>query len=337
MNMDCNNNLQNRRRRRKLKLDTSSVRSFSYTSAESLNSQSPSPRFWNQDTEHPLFKGLPFLAANFIFISSLGRGSFGKVIKVKHKYDETIYAIKCIPLYGVEDNTLEETKYEVECLSCLSHRNIISYKTSWIDSMKEIPHSEDSTGELSDDISNDNYKRLGLLKNRDGSPRRWFCIKMEYCETTLTQVIRNNLYRDSNNKLDYFWQIVEGLAYLHMRGFLHRDLKPCNILVDREGCVKIADFGLAIKMCTSPVGDSNSYSEKDEMFDLSLILYQMFSEVRTGGHLCGSVGEIAEAIYLYRWIQKPHSERPSCAALLKYHNAFCNKIGRFDTAFSQSV
>lgn len=41
------------------------------------------------------------------------------------------------------------------------------------------------------------------------------------------------------------FQIMRGLAFCHARGIMHRDMKPQNLLVDREGKVKIADFGLA--------------------------------------------------------------------------------------------
>lgn len=40
-------------------------------------------------------------------------------------------------------------------------------------------------------------------------------------------------------------QILNGIAYCHSRKILHRDMKPQNILIDLEGNVKIADFGLA--------------------------------------------------------------------------------------------
>jgi serine/threonine protein kinase len=39
--------------------------------------------------------------------------------------------------------------------------------------------------------------------------------------------------------------MLEGTAFCHANGVMHRDLKPQNILVDREGNLKLIDFGLA--------------------------------------------------------------------------------------------
>lgn len=43
----------------------------------------------------------------------------------------------------------------------------------------------------------------------------------------------------------YFHQILKGIAVLHNKGIIHRDLKGANILVTRDHEIKIADFGLA--------------------------------------------------------------------------------------------
>ena len=45
-----------------------------------------------------------------------------------------------------------------------------------------------------------------------------------------------------------FKQILDGLDYCHRRQIAHRDLKPPNILIDKNNCVKITDFGLSMKL-----------------------------------------------------------------------------------------
>ena len=43
----------------------------------------------------------------------------------------------------------------------------------------------------------------------------------------------------------YMFQLVRGMDFCHRRGVMHRDLKPQNLLINRAGELKIADFGLA--------------------------------------------------------------------------------------------
>jgi hypothetical protein len=51
--------------------------------------------------------------------------------------------------------------------------------------------------------------------------------------------------RDVRESVALMHQVVQGVAYLHGRGFIHRDLKLVNVLMDEAGCPRVADFGLA--------------------------------------------------------------------------------------------
>lgn len=53
-------------------------------------------------------------------------------------------------------------------------------------------------------------------------------------------------HKPFQEKMGLLVQVLQALSYLHRRGMLHRDLKPDNILVTRDGQVKVLDFGLAI-------------------------------------------------------------------------------------------
>ena len=46
----------------------------------------------------------------------------------------------------------------------------------------------------------------------------------------------------------YFAEILLGIEYLHSKGIVYRDLKPENVLIDIDGHIKLADFGLSKKM-----------------------------------------------------------------------------------------
>jgi serine/threonine protein kinase len=74
-----------------------------------------------------------------------------------------------------------------------------------------------------------------------------YYLVMELVEGSgLNFLVETNSDKLAGHRVDYLLQIADGLEYLHAKGFMHRDMCPRNIMVDREGVVKIIDFGLAI-------------------------------------------------------------------------------------------
>ncbi|XP_066464517.1 eIF-2-alpha kinase GCN2 isoform X2 [Eleutherodactylus coqui] len=120
------------------------------------------------------------------------------------------------------------------------------------DSDSEIVfENEDDSGPNQDEQDEERAvdKSEGLKESPSELPIQtvhYLYIQMEYCEkSTLRDTIDQGLYLDSNRLWRLFREILDGLAYIHEQGMIHRDLKPVNIFLDSEDHVKIGDFGLA--------------------------------------------------------------------------------------------
>ena len=74
-------------------------------------------------------------------------------------------------------------------------------------------------------------------------------IVFEFVEKTVLEDIENSANGVSIGLTrSYLYQLLSGLRYLHKHGIIHRDVKPENLLVDKEGTLKLCDFGFARKM-----------------------------------------------------------------------------------------
>ena len=118
---------------------------------------------------------------------------------------------------------------------------------------------------------------------------------MEYCPTTLkkwlyTQNRGNSLTRNRLNALDKFHQVCKGVEYIHSKEIIHRDLKPDNILIARNGSIKIADFGIATDVpyqthtekqgtivYRAPEQSGTKYDKMVDIFSLGRISVSLYS------------------------------------------------------------
>jgi translation initiation factor 2-alpha kinase 4 len=108
---------------------------------------------------------------------------------------------------------------------------------------------------LSDKGQSAGDERARLMSpDKTGAPLRWqyLYIQMEFCEkSTLRNIIDSGeLHKDMKRIWKLFREIVEGLAYIHEQGLIHRDLKPVNVFLSSDDHVKIGDFGLATTSMT---------------------------------------------------------------------------------------
>ena len=91
--------------------------------------------------------------------------------------------------------------------------------------------------------------RRGLSTAEEKSPQ--LCksinlfIQMEFCSNgSLSRFLKRNTELTSGEICLIFTEILFGLSYIHEKGFIHRDLKPGNIFIAKNGSIKIGDFGL---------------------------------------------------------------------------------------------
>ncbi|KAL7122990.1 hypothetical protein ACP275_01G078500 [Erythranthe tilingii] len=148
----------------------------------------------------------------------LGRGTFGHVYLGFSSENGEMCAMKEVTLFSNDAKSKEcaqQLGHEVAFLSRLHHPNIVQYYGSETVDDKLYIYLEYVSGGSIYKILQD-YGQLGEAAIRS-----------------------------------YTQQILSGLAYLHRKNTLHRDIKGANILVDPNGRVKLADFGMA-KHITGP-------------------------------------------------------------------------------------
>ena len=134
----------------------------------------------------------------------------------------------------------------------------------------------------------------------------------------------------------FTYQMIKGLEHCHVRGVMHRDMKPQNILISRGGCLKIADFGLArafvppIRPFTHEVVTlwyrapeillgCKTYALPVDMWSVGTIVVEM----ATKRPLFAGDSEIDELFKIFRILGTPtEAEWPGVSALQDWNNDF---------------
>lgn len=144
-------------------------------------------------------------------LQRIGEGTYGVVYKAKHKEHGTILALKRIRLDSEDEGMPCTAIREIALLKELNHPNIVR--------LYDVIHTE---------------KKLTLV--------------FEFLDQDLKKFI-DSQFLDGKMPGSYIksflYQLLRGVNYCHQHLILHRDLKPQNLLINEEGELKLADFGLA--------------------------------------------------------------------------------------------
>ena len=143
-------------------------------------------------------------------LERIGTGGMAVVYKAKCHYLNRLVAIKILKSDLAQDEDFRRRfNAESQAVAQLSHPNIVSVY----------------------DVSRGGDTEYIVMELIDG--------------ITLKQYMEKRGQLNWRESLHFITQIMRGLSHAHSRGIIHRDIKPQNIMVLRDGSVKVADFGIA--------------------------------------------------------------------------------------------
>lgn len=173
------------------------------------------PGQWSQPTPAAATPACP---PGYVCVDELGQGEQGHVYLARWQRDETLVALKIIPLPGkVDPPRLAEFLSQARALEHLHHPGI-----------------------------------AGLLDGGEFGGRLYFA--MEYVQgQDVGRLVREQGPLPVPRAVHFLSQVLEALAHAHERHFIHRNIKPSNLLVTEEEVARLTDFGLARLYDASPL------------------------------------------------------------------------------------
>ena len=206
---------------------------------------------------------------SFEFICLIGHGGFSKVWKVKWKKTQAIFALKEMSKTRIMDKKCENTiLLERDLLSKMNHPFIVNMHFSFQD-------------------INSLYLVMDLITGKD----------LRY------HLSKQKKFTAEQSRFFLACTIL-GLEYIHYNNILHRDIKPDNLVLDKNGYVKITDFGISRKMDQLIAGESSGtpgymapevmcgkvHSIDSDYYCLGIMAYEFMKGVRP--YLCRSNAEL---------------------------------------------
>lgn len=199
------------------------------------------------------------LAGRYELIEKIGDGGMAVVYKAKDKLLNRYIAIKILrPEFTKDASFVENFKRESQAAAGLSHPNIVAV----YDVGRE---------------GNINYIVMELIDGR-----------------TLSDIIAEEAPMDYRKVIDITRQVASALSVAHNNKIIHRDVKPQNIMITKDGTVKLADFGIAkaVNDATLSTGSKiigsvhyfspeqargNYVDERSDIYSLGIVMYEMLT------------------------------------------------------------
>lgn len=158
----------------------------------------------------PEFESIPERLGEYTIDSLIGAGGMGRVYKAEHRWMERVVALKTLAPDRLGDEAAIKRFYaEVRATARLLHPNIVT----------------------AFDAGQSNGMHYLAMEFVDGQ--------------TLSQIVAQKGPFSVAEAVRVLRAAASGLAYAHAAGIIHRDVKPGNIMVARDGVVKVLDLGLA--------------------------------------------------------------------------------------------
>jgi serine/threonine protein kinase len=147
---------------------------------------------------------------NYVVLDKIGEGGMGVVLKAEHRRMKRVVALKVISETALKARgAIQRFEREVQAVAKLEHPNIVT------------AHDADQEGDT----------HFLVMQFVDGDD--------------LSTIVKKSGPLSVDRAVDYVLQAARGLEFAHQNGVIHRDVKPHNLLLGKDGVVKILDLGLA--------------------------------------------------------------------------------------------